>query len=38
MADLGLDGSRVKRFHLREETRNLDNVLRGFSNLIVSVE
>jgi cytochrome P450 len=29
---------RVKRFHIQQETRNLNNVLRGFSKLIVSVE
>jgi cytochrome P450 len=30
--------TRVKRFHIQQETRNLNNVLRGFSKLIVSVE
>ena len=30
--------ARVKRLHIRQETRNLNNVLRGFSKLIVSVE
>jgi cytochrome P450 len=30
--------SRVRRFHILEEVRNLNNVLRGFSKLIVSVE
>jgi hypothetical protein len=29
---------RVKRFQVREQTRDLNNVLRGFSKLIVSVE
>jgi cytochrome P450 len=30
--------TRVKRFHIQQEARNLNNVLRGFSRLIVSVE
>jgi cytochrome P450 len=30
--------ARVKRFHIRQETRNPNNVLRGLSKLIVSVE
>ena len=30
--------TRVKRFHIQQEVRNLNNVLRGFSKLIVSVE
>jgi hypothetical protein len=30
--------TKVKRFHIEQETRNLNNVLRGFSKLIVSVE
>jgi cytochrome P450 len=30
--------ARVKRFHIQQETRNLNNVLRGFGKLIVSVE
>ena len=30
--------ARVKRFHIEEETRSLNNVLRGFTKLIVSVE
>jgi cytochrome P450 len=30
--------TRVKRFHIEEEVRNINNVLRGFSKLIVSVE
>jgi cytochrome P450 len=30
--------ARVKRFHIQQETRNLNNVLRGFSKLMVSVE
>jgi hypothetical protein len=30
--------TRVKRFHIQQETRNINNVLRGFSKLIVSVE
>jgi cytochrome P450 len=30
--------TRVKRFHIEEEVRNVNNVLRGFSKLIVSVE
>ena len=30
--------TRVKRFHIEEEVRSLNNVLRGFSKLIVSVE
>ncbi len=29
--------ARVKRFHIEEELRNVHNVLRGFSKLIVSV-
>ena len=29
---------RVTRFHIEREMRNLNNVLRGFSRLIVSVE
>jgi cytochrome P450 len=29
---------RVTRFHIEQETRNLNNVLRGFSKLVVSVE
>jgi cytochrome P450 len=30
--------TKVKRFHIHEEARNLNNVLRGFSKLIVAVE
>jgi cytochrome P450 len=30
--------TRVKRFHIQQVTRNLNNVLRGFSKLIVFVE
>ena len=30
--------TRVKRFHIQQEARSLNNVLRGFSKLIVSVE
>jgi cytochrome P450 len=30
--------TRVKRFQVQQEARNLNNVLRGFSKLIVSVE
>jgi len=30
--------TRVKRFHIKEEVRNINNVLRGFSKLIISVE
>jgi cytochrome P450 len=30
--------ARVERFHIQQETRNLNNVLRGFSKLMVSVE
>ena len=30
--------ARVKRFRIQQETRNLNNVLRGFSKLMVSVE
>jgi cytochrome P450 len=30
--------TRVKQFHIQQEVRNLNNVLRGFSKLIVSVE
>jgi cytochrome P450 len=30
--------TRVKRFHVQQEARNLNNVLRGFSKLIVSVK
>ena len=30
--------ARVKRFHIEHEVRNLNNVLRGFGQLIVSVE
>jgi cytochrome P450 len=29
---------RVTRFHIEQETRNLNNILRGFSRLVVSVE
>ena len=29
---------RVKRFHVEKEERMLNNVLRGFSKLIVTVE
>jgi hypothetical protein len=29
---------RVRRFHFEEEMRNLNNVLRGFNKLIVSIE
>jgi hypothetical protein len=30
--------TRVRRFHIDEEVRNVHNVLRGFSKLLVSVE
>jgi hypothetical protein len=30
--------ARVKRFHVEEELRNINNTLRGFKKLIVSVE
>jgi cytochrome P450 len=30
--------TRVNRFHIEEEVRNVHNVLRGFSKLIISVE
>jgi cytochrome P450 len=30
--------TKVRRFHIEEEVRSLNNVLRGFSKLIVSVE
>ena len=30
--------SKVARFDIKKEVRNLNNVLRGFSNLIVSVD
>jgi hypothetical protein len=30
--------SRVERFHIEEEVRNVNNTLRGFKKLIVSVE
>ena len=30
--------TRVNRFHVQQEARNLNNVLRGFGKLIVSVE
>jgi len=30
--------ARVERFHIQQETRSLNNVLRGFSKLMVSVE
>jgi hypothetical protein len=30
--------TRVRRFHIEEEVRNVHNVLRGFSKLLVSVE
>ena len=30
--------TRVKQFHIQQEVRNLNNVLRGFSKLTVSVE
>jgi cytochrome P450 len=37
-AIFGALARRVKRFHIEEEGRALNNVLRGFSKLIVSVE
>ena len=30
--------ARVERFHIQQETRNLNSVLRGFSKLMVSIE
>ena len=30
--------ARVKRFHIEQEVRSMNNVLRGFSRLLVSVE
>jgi hypothetical protein len=30
--------AKVKRFHIQQETRTLNNVLRGFSKLMISVE
>ena len=30
--------ARVKRFHIEEEVRNVNNTLRGFKRLIVAVE
>jgi cytochrome P450 len=30
--------TRVTRFHIEEEVRSVNNVLRGFSRLLVSVE
>src|SRR5258708_6517493 len=30
--------TRVKRFHIEEEVRNVNNTLRGFRKLIVAVE
>jgi hypothetical protein len=30
--------TRVKRFHIEEETRNVNNTLRGFKKLTVAVE
>jgi cytochrome P450 len=30
--------SRVERFHIEEEVRNVNNTLRGFKKLLVSVE
>ena len=30
--------ARVERFHIQQETRSLNNVLRGFSKLMVSVK
>jgi len=30
--------ARVKRFHIEQEVRGMNNVLRGFSRLLVSVE
>jgi cytochrome P450 len=30
--------TRVKRFHIKEEVRDINNVLRGFRKLIVSIE
>jgi cytochrome P450 len=30
--------TRVKRFHIEEEVRNVNNTLRGFKRLIVAVE
>jgi hypothetical protein len=29
---------RAKRFHIEEEARSVNNVLRGFSKLLISVE
>jgi hypothetical protein len=31
-------GGRSKRFHIEAEERALNNILRGFSKLIVTVE
>jgi hypothetical protein len=30
--------TRVKRFHIEQEIRNINNTLRGFKKLIVAVE
>jgi hypothetical protein len=30
--------NRVRGFHIKEEIRNVNNVLRGFSKLIVAVD
>jgi hypothetical protein len=30
--------TRVRRFHIEEEVRSVNNLLRGFSRLLVSVE
>jgi hypothetical protein len=30
--------TRVKRFHIEEEVRNVNNTLRGFKRLIAAVE
>jgi cytochrome P450 len=37
-AIFGALARRVKRFHIKEEVRACNNVPRGFSKLIVSVE
>jgi cytochrome P450 len=37
-AIFGALAARVRRFHVEEEVRGINNVLRGFSNLIVSVD
>jgi hypothetical protein len=37
-AIFGALARKVRRFHIEEEVRSINNVLRGFSKLTVSVE